>query len=92
MSNSQIRTALESYLAQLDQLQQDLLDSHMKFRIALTDTLKLLENESLTLKRLQGAPNALKGYIIKLNEDLCESTKNAFESLRKGLEPILDLA
>ncbi len=91
MSNISIKTALDSYLATLDQLQQTVMDSHIKFRIALADTLKLLETESTTLKHLHGTPNALKGYIIQMNEDLLNSTKRAFEQLRKQLQSISEL-
>ena len=91
MSDNQLKIALESYITQLNQLQQTILDHHAKFRIALTDTLQLLDGESITLKNLHGSPNALKGYLIQMNENLYEHTRNAFESLRKGLESIVEM-
>ncbi len=91
MSSDEIRIALESYLDALNHHQQKIIDAQMKFRIALADTLKLLENESATLEHLHGSPEALKGYLIKMNENLFDTTRTTFESLRKDLQPILEL-
>lgn len=91
MSKAQIRVELQMYLEQLDQQQHILMSAHEKFRIALASTLKLFGDGSTTLKYLHGTPEDLKGYLIQLSNNLLDETKNAFDNLRKGIEPMQEL-
>ena len=91
MSKDQIRVELQSYITQLDQQQHLVISAHEKFRIALASTLKLLGDGSTTLKHLHGTPDDLKGYLIQLSNSLFDTTKNAFEHLRKGIQPVQEL-
>ncbi|TFG32317.1 hypothetical protein EU527_10355 [Candidatus Thorarchaeota archaeon] len=91
MNNEQIRDELQSYLEKLNQQQHILLSSHEKFRIALAGSLKLIGDTSTTLKHLHGTSDDVKGYLIQLSINLCNETKNAFENLRREIEPIQEL-
>ena len=88
MSKDKIRTELQVYLEQLDEQQHLVISAHDKFRIALAGTLKLISDGPMTLKHLHGTPENLKGYLIQLNNDLFDTTKNAFAHLRKTIESV----
>lgn len=90
MSNEQIKTKIESYLIQLEEKQDIIISAHEKFQVALAGTLKIIGNESPTLTHLKGSQADLKGYLIRLNSDLFDTTKRAFEDLNKHIKSLLE--
>jgi hypothetical protein len=92
MNNEQLTKKLDTILSLLNEQQGEVNSIHEKFQVALTGVLRLIgENNSPTLKNLQGNSQDLKGYLIQLNTEVVKTTTKSYESLRNGIEELLEL-
>jgi hypothetical protein len=92
MNDEQLRKQLTTLLSLLNEQQEEVSAIHEKFQIALTGVLRLIgENNSPTLKSLQGTPQDLKGYLIQLNTDVVKTTAKSYASLKSRIEELLEL-
>lgn len=92
MNNEQLTDELNSLLSLLNEQQVEIDTIHDKFQIALSGVLRLIGESSPTLTNLHGKTEDLKGYLIQLNTDVIETTTKSYESLRKRIEEVIELA
>ena len=91
MNNEQIANELDSLLTLLNEQQKEIDAIHEKFQVALTGVLRLVR-ETPTLTNLQGKTEDLKGYLIQLNIDVLKTTTKSYQSLKKRIEEVIELA
>ncbi|MHA1615173.1 MAG: hypothetical protein ACTSYJ_10035 [Candidatus Thorarchaeota archaeon] len=92
MNNEQIVDELDSLLTLLNEHQKEIDAIHEKFQVALTGVLRLIGESTPTLTKLQGKTEDLTGYLISLNTDVIETTTKSYQSLRKRIEEVIELA
>lgn len=61
-----------------------------KFQVALSNTLRLLEDTNTTLTRLKGDAEDLKGYLVKTSTEMRRTALLPYDQVRTRLEKILD--
>ena len=89
MENEELVTQLKQLLEYVEVAQQSSLQQSEKFQIALSNTLRLTETSSRTLSRLQGKPEDLAAYLIKLSTDLCGNFQEYLNQISTGMDEIL---
>lgn len=92
MNNEQLTDKLNSLLSLLNEQQVEIDTINDKFQVALSGVLRLIGESSPTLTNLHGKTEDLKGYLIQLNTDVIETTTKSYESLRKRIEEVIELA
>ena len=91
MTNEDILLELTSLLDFIDETREKITSEHDKFQIALTNTLRLLDEGSPTLAKLKGNVEDLKAYLIKSSMDPRQTTLESLEQLRSKIEKLRDL-
>ena len=92
MNNEQLTDKLNSLLSLLNEQQVEIDTINDKFQVALSGVLRLIGESSPTLTNLHGKTEDLKGYLIQLNTDVIETTTKSYQSLRKRIEEVIELA
>ena len=92
MNNEQIVDELDSLLTLLNEQQKEIDAIHEKFQVALTGVLRLVGESTPILTKLQGKTEDLTGYLITLNTDVVKTTTKSYQSLRKRIEEVIELA
>lgn len=92
MNNEQIVGELNALLTLLDEQQKEIDAIHEKFQVALTGVLRLVGESTPTLTKLQGKTKDLTGYLLHLNTDVIETTTKSYQSLRKRIKVVTELA
>lgn len=92
MNNEQLIDELNSLLSLLNEKQSEIDTIHDKFQVALSGVLRLVGESTPTLINLHGKTEDLKGYLIQLNTDVIKTTTKSYQSLRKKIEEVIELA
>ena len=88
MKNEEIITELKSLLSFIDESSDTLELEYDKFQVALSNTLRLLDEGSQTLIKMKGNKEDLKAYLIRTSTDLRTTSLNPYEQLRTKIESI----
>ncbi|MGD9395228.1 MAG: hypothetical protein PVJ05_02250 [Candidatus Thorarchaeota archaeon] len=91
MKKEDIVIEITSLLEFIDQTRDEITQEHDKFQIALTNTLKLLDEGSPILTKLKGDAEDLKAYLIRTSTETRQSSLNPFDDLRTRVERIRDM-
>jgi hypothetical protein len=62
-----------------------------KLKVALTNTLRLVDIEDSTLTRLQGSGEDLKAYLIRLASRICESNQEILGQVAETIHRAIHL-
>ncbi len=89
MENDSLSNQLREVLVQVESSRTSIVKRHEKFQIAITGALRLLDGDSPLLDNLQGRPDDLKGFVVKLVTELGIETITHWESLHAKLEQII---
>ena len=65
------------------------IDTCEKLQVALSNILRLVDIQDSTLSRLQGSGDDLRGYLVRLTSDMCQSNQNTLEHIVDTLEGVL---
>jgi hypothetical protein len=90
MKNEQLISELNSILGQLEKQIIGFQASCEKLQVALTGVLRITNDDGLLLSNLQGSPEHLKSYLIRLCSDLLASGTQSYERLRERIEGLID--
>lgn len=91
MKKEDIIAEITSLLEFIDLTLYEITQEHDKFQIALTNTLKLLDEGSPTLIRMKGNVEDLKAYLIRMSGETRQVSIDPYEKLRVRFERIRDL-
>jgi hypothetical protein len=89
MKNEQVIDELNSLLDLVNQQIKEFHASYEKLQVALVGVLRIMNNDGLLLANLQGNPEHLKSYLIRLCSNLSESTTQSYEGLRERIEDLI---
>jgi hypothetical protein len=90
MKNEQLISELNSILDQLDKQIIDIQASCKKLQVALVGVLRITNDDGLMLSNLQGNPEHLKSYLIRLCSDLSTSATQSYERLHERVVGLID--
>jgi hypothetical protein len=90
VENEELVKQLKQLLDYLETAQQGSLQQSEKFQIALSNTLRLTEASSSTLSRLQGKPEDLTAYLIRLSTDLCANFQEHLNQISARVDEIVE--
>jgi hypothetical protein len=91
MKKEDIIVEITSLLEFIDQNQDKIAQEHDKFQIALTNTLRLLDDGSPILTKMKGNVEDLKAYLIRTSTETRQVSLNPYEQLRARVERIRDM-
>jgi hypothetical protein len=91
MKKEDIAIEITSLLEFIDQTRDEITQEHDKFQIALTNTLKLLDEGSPILTKMKGNAEDLKAYLIRTSTETRQSSLNPYDDLRTRVERIRDM-
>ncbi|MHA3965020.1 MAG: hypothetical protein AM325_015945 [Candidatus Thorarchaeota archaeon SMTZ1-45] len=91
MKKEDITIEITSLLEFIGQTRDEIAQEHDKFQIALTNTLKLLDEGSPILTKLKGNAEDLKAYLIRTSTETRQSSLDPYEDLRTRIERIRDM-
>ena len=91
MKNEDIITQLSSLLDFIDETREKVGLEHDKFQVALTNTLRLLDEGSSTLVKMKGNTEDLKAYLIRTSTEIRQTSLNPYENLKTRVETIRGL-
>ena len=74
----------------IDQSQQKLTREYDKFQVSLTNTLKLLNEGSMTLTKMKGNTEDLKAYLIRASTETRHASLDSYGQLRVRAERLLN--
>ncbi|MFX0106940.1 MAG: hypothetical protein ACFE7R_01520 [Candidatus Hodarchaeota archaeon] len=84
-----IVSALVELLSHVDATRTRVQEKYEKIRTALSGILRLLTNEGAILNHMQGDPERLKGYILKLLNDTEQALLDDIDKMKPRLESVL---
>lgn len=90
MKDEQILSELNLLLDLLGKQLEEFQTSYEKLQVALVGTLRLSDDDSGLLAHLQGDPEHLKSYLIRLCSNLNESTTRSYKHLREKIEILIN--
>ena len=88
MKNEDLITEITSLLDHINETRDRISSEHDKFQVALTNTLRLLDESSPTLARMKGNAEDLKAYLIRKSTELRTTSLDSYEQLRTKVETI----
>jgi hypothetical protein len=91
MKKEDIIVEITSLLEFIDQTRDEITREHDKFQIALTNTLKLLDDGSPILTKMKGNIEDLKAYLIRTSTETRQTSLDPYEDLRTRVERIRNL-
>ncbi len=91
MKKEDIIIEIISLLEFIDQTRDEITQEHDKFQIALTNTLKLLDEGSPILTKMKGNAEDLKAYLIRTSTETRQSSLDPYDDLRTRVERIRDM-
>lgn len=91
MNKEDIIIEITSLLELIDQNRDEITQEHDKFQIALTNTLKLLDEGSPILTKMKGDAEDLKAYLIRTSTDIRQRSIDPYETLKARVERIRDM-
>ncbi|MFX1482448.1 MAG: hypothetical protein ACFFCP_04580 [Promethearchaeota archaeon] len=91
MTEDILLSELNSIISLLDDARAKLVVDYERFQVALTNTLRLLDDASSTIDRMRGNKSSLKGYLLKTSIDLQNSTLQTFDQVKERMEKTLTL-
>ncbi|MHA2425013.1 MAG: hypothetical protein ACXAEF_09515 [Candidatus Thorarchaeota archaeon] len=91
MKNEDIIVEISSLLDFIDETRDEISVEHDKFQIALTNTLRLLDEGSSTLTKMKGNVGDLKAYLIRTSTEIRQTSLAPYETLRARVERIRNL-
>lgn len=91
MKKDDITKEVASLLNFIDDARDRIAIEHDKFQIALTNTLRLLGEESPILTKMKGSTEDLKAYLIRTSTEIRQISLNPYEDLRVRVGRIKDM-
>ena len=91
MKNEDIITEVKSLLDFIDESRGKISLEHDKFQIALTNTLRLLEDGSPIITKMKGSPDDLKAFLVRKSTEIRQTSLDPFDQLRIKVESIRSL-
>lgn len=91
MKKEDIITEITSLLDFIDETRDRISLEHDKFQVALTNTLRLLDEGSPTLIKMKGNVEDLKAYLIRTSTEIRQTSLDPYEHLRARVETIHSL-
>ncbi|MFX1559434.1 MAG: hypothetical protein ACFFBL_02490 [Promethearchaeota archaeon] len=91
MKKEDIVYEINSLLEFINQTRDDIVQEHDKFQIALTNTLKLLDEGSPILAKMKANTDDLKAYLIRTSTETRQTSLDLYEDLRSRVEKIRDM-
>ncbi|MFW9788886.1 MAG: hypothetical protein ACFFE2_05640 [Candidatus Thorarchaeota archaeon] len=88
MNNEEILAEITSLLELIDQTRVNISQEHEKFQIALTNTLRLLDERSPMLDKMKGDVGNLKAYLIRTSSETRQAFLDPLKELRVRVERI----
>ncbi len=91
MTTEDLESVLTSLLSRIESYQDSYEQQAERFRVALSNGLRLLTNKGGSLLAgLHGDPDALTGLLIRSSEDLHSSIQDLLTELHDALAALLD--
>ena len=81
MKKEDIIVEITSLLEFIDRTRDEIAQEHDKFQIALTNTLKLLDESSSTLVKMKGNAEDLKAYLIRTSTETRQTSSLLVERI-----------
>ncbi|MFW9961964.1 MAG: hypothetical protein ACFFCX_00165 [Candidatus Sifarchaeia archaeon] len=91
MKNEDIITEITLLLNKINETRDKIIIEHDRFLVALTNTLRLVDDGGSILIKMKGNVKDLKAYLIKTSTDLRQTSINSYENLRVIVERIRNL-
>ena len=91
MKNEDIIAQISSLLDFIDETREKIGLEHDKFQVALTNTLRLLDEGSPMLTKMKGNTEDLKAYLIRTSTEIRQTSLDPYETLRTKVETIRGL-
>ena len=91
MKKEDINTEITSLLDFIDETHDRIDLEHSKFQVALTNTLRLLDEGSSTLTKMKGDVENLKAYLIRTSTEIRQTSLDPYEHLKARVETIRGL-
>ena len=88
MKKEDVTVEITSLLVFIDETQSTISLKHDKFQVALSNTLRLLNEGNPILTKMKGSADDLKAYIIRTSTDLRQSSLNPYEQIKVKVESI----
>ena len=90
MKNEDMIAELASLLDIIKETSDRISSEHDKFQVALTNTLRLLDEGSPTLAKMKGNADDLKAYLIRRSTEIRTLSLDSYEQLKTKVEAIHD--
>ena len=91
MNKEDIIAEITSLLDFIDEIHDRIDLEHSKFQVALTSTLRLLDESSSTLTKMKGNVEDLKAYLIRTSTEIRQTSLDPYEHLKARVETIRGL-
>ena len=91
MKNEDIIAQISSLLDFIDETREKIGLEHDKFQVALTNTLRLLDEGNPMLAKMKGNTENLKAYLIRTSTEIRQTSLDPYENLRTRVETIRGL-
>ncbi|MFW9973737.1 MAG: hypothetical protein ACFFDQ_00530 [Candidatus Thorarchaeota archaeon] len=91
MKKEDIDTEISALLYFINESRDQVALEHDKFQVALTNTLRLLDESSSTLIKMKGNVKSLKSYLIRTSTEIRNSSLGQFDSIKDRVERIYKL-
>ncbi|MHA1961801.1 MAG: hypothetical protein ACW99U_16380 [Candidatus Thorarchaeota archaeon] len=90
MNAEETADQLEGIIRHVEELSRNVGQSHTKFLVALTNSIRLFSGrDDGTLSKLHGSDEDLMSYLLNLAKSLQQETESGIESLRSMLSEII---
>jgi hypothetical protein len=91
MKDERISLEITSILALIDESREKIITEHDRYQVALTNSLRLLGDNSQTLSKLKGDTEDLKAYLIRSSITSRQTSIDLLEQIRTKIEKLDDL-
>jgi hypothetical protein len=91
LKHEDVLVEISSLLTFIEETRDKISLEHDKFQIALTNTLRLLDEGSPILTKMKGNTEDLKAYLIRTSTEIRQTSLNPYEQLRNRVETIRSL-
>jgi len=88
MKKEDLIAELTSLLRLINDTREKVGLEHDKFQVALSNTLRLLNEGNPILTKMKGSADDIKAYIIRTSTDLRQSSLNPYEQIKVKVESI----
>ncbi|MFX1580213.1 MAG: hypothetical protein ACFFBJ_11235 [Promethearchaeota archaeon] len=88
MKDERISLEIASILALIDESREKIITEHDRFQVALTNSLRLLGDNSQTLSKMKGDTEDLKAYLIRSSITLHQTSIDLLEQIRAKIEKL----